>query len=463
MKKLFPRRTFLRGVGGAGVALPLMSSLSSCTSTDIGSARRGLSEFPLRFIVWYIPNGNLGRELPPAWDFTGSVMEPLVPFQSKLLLLTGLDMTVHNQGPGEPHQQGMAWLTGRRLNPGVMVGGDGTLAGWASGISVDQRIAEVIGTTTPKRSLHFGVQSTNYGGTEVRTVMSYLGSDQPLANETSPWAMFDASFSELGADPAVLAARRMRRRSILDLVGRQYEGVIPKLATDDKRKLEQHLTAIRDIEMRLDNPAAELGASCMVPDVGAEIGGASDPANYPIVGRLQMDLLAMALACDVTRVATIQWSASTNNRPYPFLNYDEGLGAGPQPIVGDEHILGHEPDDNVSAWGKLRVIRRWYMEQLAYLLAKLDAIPEGDGTMLDNTVLLLGSEVSAGNSHSHMDNPFLIAGSGAGHFAMNRRLDFGGDVSHNNLLVSLLQSMGLPDETFGEPEFCTGPLSGLTT
>jgi hypothetical protein len=458
--KRIARRTFLRGVGGAGLALPLFSSISCAPGAGTGSVRQGLSGFPLRFVVWYMPNGNISRELPPAWDFTGSVMEPLIPFQSKLLLLTGLDMSVHNQGPGEPHQQGMAFLTGRRLNPGVMVGGDGTLAGWASGISVDQRIADEIGTTTPKRSLHFGVQSTNYGGTEVRTVMSYRGADDPIANEISPWAMYNSAFSELGADPAVLEARRIRRRSILDLVGRQYETVIPKLSSDDRRKLDQHLTSIRDVEMRLDNPSAELGGSCSVPDVGPEF-SPTDPAAYPMIGRLHMDLLAMSLACDVTRVATIQWSASTNNRPYPFLSYDEGTGAGPQPIQGDEHILGHEPDSTVSAWNKLRVIRRWYMEQLAYLLGKLESIPEGDGTMLDNTVVLLGSEISAGNSHSHMDAPFLIAGSAAGYFGTNRRLDFG-EVPHNDLLVSLLQSMGLPDTTFGEPEFCTGPLTGLT-
>jgi hypothetical protein len=356
----------------------------------------------------------------------------------------------------------MAFLTGRSLNPGVMVGGDGTLAGWASGISVDQRIADVIGATTPRRSLHYGVQSTAHGGTEVRTVMSYRGSDEPVANETSPWAMYRAAFSELGADPAVLAQRRARRHSVLDLVGRQYESVGPRLSVSDRRKLDQHLTAIRDVETRLDNPAAELGGSCAVPVLGEEI-AATDPASYPLVGRLHMDLLAMSLACDVTRVATLQWSASTNNRPYPFLSFDEGTGAGPQPIVGDEHILGHEPDSNVIAWAKLRVIRRWYMEQLAYLLGRLDAVPEGDGTMLDNTVVVLGSEISAGNSHSHMDAPFLLAGSAGGHFATGRRIDFAGDVPHNDLLVSLLHAMGIPDATFGDPAFCRGPLAGLTS
>jgi hypothetical protein len=168
-----------------------------------------------------------------------------------------------------------------------------------------------------------------------------------------------------------------------------------------------------------------------------------------------MDMLSMAFACDITRVATLQWSASTNNRPYPFLSYNG------QPIVDDEHILGHQPDTDVDAWGKLRVIRRWYSDQLAYLLGKLDAVPEGEGTMLDNTLVVLGSELSRGNTHSHMDAPFIIAG-GAGAFAMNRSLDFsGGDVSHNNLLVAMLNAMGVDASEFGDPTFCNRPLTEL--
>jgi hypothetical protein len=183
--------------------------------------------------------------------------------------------------------------------------------------------------------------------------------------------------------------------------------------------------------------------------------------SYPAIGKLQTDLLVMALACDLTRVATLQWSASTNNKPYPFLSYDAGDGAGPQPIVGDEHVMGHQPDTDVTAWNKLRVIRRWYMEQFAYLLGKLDEIPEGEGTMLDNTVVVLASEIAQGNTHSHTDAPFLLAGSAGGYFQTGRYLTYDAQ-PHNNLLVSLLNAMGVPATTFGDPNYCTGALSGLT-
>jgi hypothetical protein len=123
--------------------------------------------------------------------------------------------------------------------------------------------------------------------------------------------------------------------------------------------------------------------------------------------------------------------------------------------------MGHQPDDDVHAWNKLRIIRRWYMEQFAYLLSRLDAIQEGEGTMLDNTVVLLASEITQGNTHSHVDAPFLLAGSGGGYFKTGRHLNFAGDIPHNNLLVSIMNAMGLPATTFGDPEFCSGPLVEL--
>ncbi len=169
----------------------------------------------------------------------------------------------------------------------------------------------------------------------------------------------------------------------------------------------------------------------------------------------------MALACDLTRVVTLQWSASTNNRPYPFLTYDDGGGGGPQPISGDEHLLGHQPDSDTISWGKLDVIRRWYMQQLAYLLGKLAAVPEGEGTLLDNTVVIWLSEIARGNTHSHYDAPFLLCGGAGGSWATHRYLSFTGDVPHNNLWVSLLNACGVSGTTFGDPAHCTGPLSGL--
>lgn len=457
------RRNFLKGMGGVSLALPMFSSLG-CESRKsqavekLGQAALAETGFPKRFVVIYTPNGNIARELPPAMDFTGTIFEPLTPFKDKLMLLRGLDLSVHNIPPGEPHQQGMAFLTGRPLNQGNMVGGDGTLAGWASGISMDQHIAAAIGQDTKHKSLHFGVQSTAYGGTEVRTVLSYAGADQPIANETSPYSMFNLVFSGLGQDPVGVEKLRGRRKSVLDAVGKRYESLNPKLSAEDRLKMEQHLASIREVEKRLDSPAGTVGGYCQVPSTGSPI-DLNDPNNYPIIGKLQMDLAAMALACDLTRVITLQWSASTNNKPYPFLSYDDGTGL--KPILDDEHVMGHQPDTDVHSWNKLRIIRRWYMEQFAYLLGKLNEVQEGTGTMLDNTVVLLASEIAQGNTHSHMDMPFFVAGSGGGYFKTGQDISFNGEVPHNNLLVSIANAMGLPDTTFGLEGYCTGPLAEL--
>ena len=456
------RRNFLRNVAGGALAMPLLSSLgcseqSSREAEHLGRASLADSGFPKRLICVYTPNGNFA--FPTSMDLAGTQYDALVPFKDKLLFLNGLDLLSQNNAPGEPHQNGMALLTGRRLNMGNQVGGDGSLAGWASGISIDQEIAGVISASNPRKSLHMGVQSTNYGGTEVRTVISYKGSDQPNGNEINPWAMFDDVFAGLGSDPFGAAKLKGRRKSVLDLVDKQYAGLAPKLGADDKKKMEQHLDAVRELEKRLDNPGGQLGGSCQLPDMGTQV-DPTDPNNFPIIATHFMDMTAMALACDLTRVITLQFSASTNNRPYPWLMFDDGTG--PKPITDDEHVLGHQPDTDPIAWGKLNVIRHWYGEQFAYLLGKLDAIPEGDGTMLDNTAILFMSEIARGNTHSHMDMPFLIAGSAGGYFKTGQYLSFDGDRSHVDLLIALANSMGHPITTFGEEEFVKGPLSGLT-
>lgn len=451
-----PRRTFLRGAGGVLVSLPLFESLgcSERRGPALGASRSGLA-FPKRFIVVYTPNGQY--EPPPTLDFAGSMFEPLAPFVSKLNMVRGLDLSVHDSPPGEPHQQGMAFLTGRKLNEGDFLGSDSTsYAGWASGISVDQEIAKVICADTPYRSLHLGVQSTLYAGTEVRTTLSYAGSDQPIANETSPFAVFDRMFAPLGPDGSVSAELRARRTSVLDVVGKQYESVNARLGAADRLKLEQHLASIRDVEGRLSRQGSFVTAACKRPSPGEPTFDLNDPVNFPIIGKLQTDLLVMTLACDLTRVATLQWSSSANNRPFPFLSYKG------QPITGDDHLMGHAPDADAETWGKLRVIRRWYLEQFAYLLASLDAIKESDGsTMLDNTAILLGSELSRGNTHSHSNINFVLAGGASGAIKTGQYLSYEGNVPHNNLLVSLLNAMDVPAKTFGDPEYCTGPLAEL--
>jgi hypothetical protein len=160
--------------------------------------------------------------------------------------------------------------------------------------------------------------------------------------------------------------------------------------------------------------------------------------------------MVMSFACDLTRVASIQYSNGMNHTQFPWIG-----------SMGDGHALSHAGDTDVAAWAEWSLRERWYAEQVAYLLQRMSEIPEGEGTMLDHVVLLWVNELAQGNTHSHVRMPFVMAGNLGGYFRTGRYLAYD-HLSHNNLLVSMQNAFGIEAQTFGDPAFCTGPLSGLT-
>jgi hypothetical protein len=435
------RRTVLRGAGGVAIALPFLEAMRPARALAAATPPP-----PKRFLVFFSPNGTI----PNAWRPTGSetsftlptILAPLEPHKGDIIVIQGVDQ---QGGGGDGHQNGMGgMLTGTTMNPGPFKGGDGSTAGWAAGISVDQRIANEIGKTTKFKSLELGVQC---GGADNWGRMSYAGSDQPIPPEVSPYAAFTRIFADLNADPQGLAKLQAQRKTILDSVMGQFTTVKSKLGAEDGRKLDAHLTAVHDIEMRLGTGAA--GTSCIKPTPGATIDVRAND-NFPAVGKLQMDLLVMALACDLTRVGSIQWNRSVGGARFTWLDIAEG-----------HHALSHEGDSNLDAVDKLTRINKWYAEQFAYLIGKLKAIPDGTGTLLDNTVVLWCNELGKGNSHTRNDAPYVLAGRAGGALQTGRFLSYTGTTPHNNLLVSLINAMGIPATTFGKPEWCTGPLARL--
>jgi hypothetical protein len=172
--------------------------------------------------------------------------------------------------------------------------------------------------------------------------------------------------------------------------------------------------------------------------------------NYPEIGRAQMDLLAMALTCDITRVASLQWSTAQSGATFSWLGHS-----------ASHHSLSHEADNDPNARSQLVEINYWYAEQFAYLLDKLKAQPEGEGTLLDNTIVLWANEQGNGDTHSRTEIPFVVAGNHDGRLDTGRYLHFD-DVPHNDLYIALLHALGQTDvSTFGNPELATGPLPGL--
>jgi hypothetical protein len=436
------RRQILAGLGGITLTLPLLRSLEAGAEQP---------RPPKRLLLMYTPNG----VIPEGWWPTnvtsetsfelGPVHQPLLPFRDRLTLLSGVDLTVTNAGPGGLHQRGIGGLfTGAQLQAGGdFVDGCGQRSGWANGISVDQAVANAIGQSTLLSSLELGVSALD---NDVQGRISYAGPGQPLPPINDPLSAFNRLFGMIGGSQSAIDALRASRRSVLDAVQSQFSTLSAQLSVDDRHKLDAHLELVRDAERRLTQTGTQ--GTCTPPALPPTLDPASE-TDMPAIADLLLDVLAAAFACDLTRVASYQISTSLNRIRYPWLNSS-----------GEGHALSHSGPSDMDAHDQLIRRQTWHSGRLAYLLSRLASIPEVDGTtVLDNTLVLWGNEVSLGYTHSHENMPFLLAG-GGWHFRTGRYITYQG-APHNNLLVSVLNAMGLPDTTFGQTDLCTGPLSGL--
>ncbi len=434
------RRQILRGVGGIAVALPFLEALAPRTAFAQQMPQK-------RFIGIYHPNGVYTPQWFPTGDETnftlGPIHQALAPWKSQLMFTSGLDMQVAVQGPGEQHQRGIgAFLTGAKLDQGTFVGNDGSRAGYSLGPSIDQTLVGLIGQGTRIPSLQLGVHALlpNVAG-----VVSYRGSTQPLLPQNDPRVTFRTLFMDSGTPPTEMEKLRVRRRSVLDAVQTQLASLKKSVSKSDQARLDQHLTLVRELENRL---TALPPGTCQSPTDPGAIDFERE-AEIPNVARLQMDLLTLAIRCDLTRIATVMFSDAMNHISMPHLN-----------ITADIHNLTHYSDSDPE---RIKVATRdtWQAGVLASLLQELDSIQEADGsTSLAHTLIFWGSDVSRGNVHSHDDMPFLLAGGGAG-FRMGRFPRWQAQF-HNDLLVSILNGFGGSFITYGDPAFCRGPLNNLT-
>ncbi|HET6281195.1 MAG TPA: DUF1552 domain-containing protein [Polyangia bacterium] len=456
------RRRFIKTLGAVpAVALPVLRSSPLLAATPI-----------TRLLVFFTPNGTVYE----SWGVTGlgtnysiapgSIMEPLAKFKAKLNILQGVSYLSEAKGPGNHHARGAGHcLTGRQLLTGNIVAPDGSTSGYASGISVDQYMTGPgkLPATTKFRTLEVGVAVKDNG---VKERLAYAGSNQPLPPENNPWTLFQRVFGDgvtpAGAmpDPAKekLAMQRLaERRSILDFAAADLTSLSRRLPGDERTRLERHLTSIRDIEQQLvPSPGATAaGGACAPPTIGSMPGAMIDPlaaANFPAVGKLQMDIAVAALACNMTRVITMLWSAAASQQTFPWLGINTG-----------HHTMSHEGDADKANTASLVKVSSWYAQQFVYLLDRMDSINDGDGTLLDHSIVPWTNELSKGNTHSPNNIPWVLAGGAAKYFPTGRLIQYPKEQPHNNLLVSFMNALGLPDEkTFGDPDFCTGPLQGLT-
>ena len=451
------RRAFLGSLGAGTLALPFLHSLGGGASF-LGGRASAQDIPPQRLLVVFSGDGTIAEEWVPGGGETNftlrRILAPLEAHRQKLLVLSGIDMLSTDAGPGDGHQKGMGHLlTGAELLPGDTMGGCTGCppVSWASSISIDQAIADHIAAsvTLRLRSLELGCLVSDQE--DVWTRMSYRGASQPVPPINDPFAAFQAVFGDPTLDPAEARRRRALQQSVLDQNVRDFGRLAPRLSAPDRHLLDRHLAMVRDIETRLTAPGA-LGASCARPVLGAHV-DVHDNANLPHLVDLQSEIMTMAFACDVTRVGSIMWENSVGNVDFSFM----GIGA-------RHHDLSHENDSNAAAIEHLVQINTFYAQKFAELLARLDAIPEGNGqTMLDHTLVVWVNELGRGNSHSLRDIPFVLAGNvrnpdGTPHFRTGRHVHYDGDTSHNDLWTSVSQAFGMPTTHFGDRRYSNGPL-----
>jgi hypothetical protein len=462
LRTIISRRKLLGGMSALTVAL---SSPIWRSATVFGQDAN--QKAAKRFIGLFSANGTVQKSFFQAG--TGSelpislmpILAPLELHKDKLLVLKGVHMysTVENElgetnghegdnfapgKPGGPHMKGPgAMLTGGSLLAGSFTGSGGP-AGYADRQSVDQFIAERIGTDTQFPSLEFGVRIT---GQEPLKVISYRGANQPNTAVDDPFKMFARIFANANLSDDELKARIAEGQSVLDFLKDDIARLQSRVNSEDKARLEAHLGGIRKIEQGLANSVN----SCMPLTMPAKYDvRAMD--KFPDVARLQMDLMIMAHKCNMTRVSTYMWANADSWQYFPWIGVDE-----------EHHELSHAGENDTVASEKLVKINLWHTEQFLYMLDQLATAQEPDGSsMLDSSLVLWGNELGAGNTHTYKNIPWVIAGSSGGYFKTGRQLNYT-DQPHNNLLVSVCNAMGFSDvTTFGIPGVCTGPLQGLT-
>jgi hypothetical protein len=446
MERPISRRTVLKGLGTA-IGLPLLEAMLPPLSLA-GSARKAP---PPRMAFFYVPNGihmqawtpkELGNnfELPFA-------LGPLANVKDHLLVLSGLALDKarpNGDGPGD-HARAMAsFLTGRQARK--THGADIRV-----GISVDQLAAQKIGQATKFASLELGCdRGLNSGNCDsgyscaYSANISWRSDTTPNAKEINPRQVFDRLFAnQVKGEVDKNRARRQRyHQSILDFVAEDARDLKRKLGSTDRRKLDEYLTSVREIETRIARTEQVVvdGSRKLTRPAGI-------PRDYQEHMRLLADLLVLAFQADLTRIATFVFANDGSNRSYRFMGVPEG-----------HHDLSHHGNDKKKQ-EKIAKINRFHISQYAYLLEKLKAVPEGDGNLLDNSMIVYGSGIGDGNRHNHDELPIVLAGKGGGSLKTGRHIRYRFNTPLTNLYVGLLDRVGVPTQSFGDS---TGHLESLS-
>ena len=428
-KKHLPRRTFLKGLG-ATVALPLLDAMVPAFAATPTKAPR------LGFV--YVPHGMVMSRFTPDTAGKGflfkDINRSLEPYRDRLSIVSRLhhraaDSTaVHSLSP-------TTWLSGVRPKPT-----QGTDA--YAGVTADQIAARAIGQDTLLPSIELatedhsgliGACDRDYGCIYMNT-LSWRTPTTPMPMEINPRKLFERMFGQ-GDSEAARLVRRQEDRSILDAVTAQATGLQTKLGSHDRETLDNYLEGVREIERRLTRAESQVAADA---DIAIPQAPAGVPFEYTDHVRLMYDLLALSFRADITRVFTFMMGREVSNRTYTQVGVTEG-----------HHAVSHH-QNKPEKLEMLSRIQAFHIGLFGEFLAKLDEIPDGDGSLLDNSMLLYGSNMSNSNAHDHYPLPNLVIGGAAGRMQGGRHLKYADHTPMTNLLVTMLDKVGVKQESLGD-------------
>ena len=430
--KAISRRTVLRGAGAA-LALPMLDAMTPALA-------QGPADKPAhRFQTFYVPNGMAMEYWSPATtgrDFELSpILQPLASYREKMLVLSGLKANWNLAHAGA----GGSFLTG------VSRGGRNEVD-IRAGVSIDQLLARVLGRETQLSSLELSMDAPALAGACTVNLscvythtLSWRGETDPLPTEHNPRAVFERLFGDSGSTSKdIRQARLAQQASILDAVLDKLEGLERQLGTQDRHLVESYTDSIRDVERRIQKAEEQIDLD--LPEL-------AQPAGVPPVFEdhleIMQDLQVLALQTDLTRVITFMISKEQSARPYPQIGVPDA-----------HHPLSHH-NNNPELVERMSKINTYHTQLFANYLDKLAAIPEGDGSLLDNMTILYGCGISNSTSHSGVNLPVMLAGGGAGWLPGGQHLKYDNEPTMANLLVSLLDKFDVPVDSIGAS---TGPL-----
>ncbi len=447
---VLPRRTFLRGLGAA-IALPMLDAM---LPTRALAAAAGAKKAPVRMAFMFVPNGAHMPDWTPLADGADFdlpyILQPLHPHKSELLVLSGLTQDrgwANGDGGGDHARSAGSWLTCAQplKSEGSQI---------RTGVSADQIAAAHTGKETRFASLELGIEPGRQGGKcdsgyscAYSNSISWRGEATPMMHEVNPRLVFERLFSSGLPKEAGEGQRRREiyKKSILDFVLQDAKALSAKVGGHDKQKLDEYLAAIREIELRVER------AEKMVASVNPSIAAGYEvpetvPESFEEHARIMCDMMVLAFQSDTTRVCTFMLANEGSNRSYRNIGVNDG-----------HHSLSHHQGDRAKHL-KIREINRFHMQQFAYVVNRLRSIPEGEGTLLDNSMLVYGGGLADGDRHDHTNLPLLMAGRGGGTILPGRHLRSAPETPMANLLLSMVNRMDVPQTSLGDS---TGTLRGL--